>query len=348
MCPLCLLQVGHTHNQLDGSFGVLSRHVYGRQCGGTTARDILSFSGFEKVCRDVFGDRLVGVPRIRGVYDWKAFLKPVRPRTSDRDIQTQFGLQFRASEDGTQILVRSKKACSLQVPFGPWNQMLPHPGRPDAIPNRDTVPPVCGPSPWPEFQTQIVPTLDKFYAETYRHPVCIPVQDRQEMRVFLADGPAAATPPGWIEWGTPPAAVEEPAEPPVPAPNPRARRVWRPFLQPRTTRASAAAADNHLVNENSTAAAASNQDGNENSTAAAASNQDGNENSTVSQPIEFPHATGTWVAFQFGDEVFPGTITEVYAGEDLCRVQFTDGDEADYDKDEIHYAMQLYERDFNS
>ena len=334
MCPLCLLQVGHTHNQLDGSFGVLSRHVYGRQCGGTTARDILSFSGFEKVCRDVFGDRLVGVPRIRGVYDWKAFLKPVRPRTSDRDIQTQFGLQFRASEDGTQILVRSKKACSLQVPFGPWNQMLPHPGRPDAIPNRDTVPPVCGPSPWPEFQTQIVPTLDKFYAETYRHPVCIPVQDRQEMRVFLADGPAAATPPGWIEWGTPPAAVEEPAEPPVPAPNPRARRVWRPFLQPRTTRASAAAADNHLVNENSTAAAAS--------------NQDGNENSTVSQPIEFPHATGTWVAFQFGDEVFPGTITEVYAGEDLCRVQFTDGDEADYDKDEIHYAMQLYERDFNS
>ena len=42
-------KVGHTHNQLDGSFGVLTRHVYGRQRGGTTGRDLLSFSGFEKV-----------------------------------------------------------------------------------------------------------------------------------------------------------------------------------------------------------------------------------------------------------------------------------------------------------
>ena len=48
---VCLshMQVGHTHNQLDGSFGVLCRHCYGRQCGGTTARDLLSFSGFKKV-----------------------------------------------------------------------------------------------------------------------------------------------------------------------------------------------------------------------------------------------------------------------------------------------------------
>ena len=42
-------QVGHTHNQLDGTFGLLSRHVYGRQCGGTTAVDLLSFSGFYEV-----------------------------------------------------------------------------------------------------------------------------------------------------------------------------------------------------------------------------------------------------------------------------------------------------------
>ena len=50
ICPLCLLQVGHTHNQLDGTFGLLSRNVYGRQCGGTTARDLLSFSSFKAVC----------------------------------------------------------------------------------------------------------------------------------------------------------------------------------------------------------------------------------------------------------------------------------------------------------
>ena len=40
-------KVGHTHNILDSTFGVLSRHVYGKH--GTTARDLLSFSGFDTV-----------------------------------------------------------------------------------------------------------------------------------------------------------------------------------------------------------------------------------------------------------------------------------------------------------
>ena len=39
--------VGHTHNTLDSTFGVLSRHVYGKH--GTTARDLLSFPGFDSV-----------------------------------------------------------------------------------------------------------------------------------------------------------------------------------------------------------------------------------------------------------------------------------------------------------
>lgn len=43
--------MGHTHIRLDGSFGVLTRHVYGSQRGGTTGRDLLSFSGFDKVTR---------------------------------------------------------------------------------------------------------------------------------------------------------------------------------------------------------------------------------------------------------------------------------------------------------
>jgi len=46
---IILFQVGHTHNQLDGSFGVLSRHVYGSQRGGVTGIDLLSFSGFDQV-----------------------------------------------------------------------------------------------------------------------------------------------------------------------------------------------------------------------------------------------------------------------------------------------------------
>ena len=38
-------RVGHTHNTLDSTFGVLSRHVYGKH--GTTARDLLSLPGFD-------------------------------------------------------------------------------------------------------------------------------------------------------------------------------------------------------------------------------------------------------------------------------------------------------------
>lgn len=39
--------VGHTHNTLDATFGVLSRHVYGKH--GTSARDLLSLLGFDRV-----------------------------------------------------------------------------------------------------------------------------------------------------------------------------------------------------------------------------------------------------------------------------------------------------------
>ena len=41
--------VGHTHMQLDSSFAVLARFIYGKTSGGTTACDILSFTGFVKV-----------------------------------------------------------------------------------------------------------------------------------------------------------------------------------------------------------------------------------------------------------------------------------------------------------
>ena len=60
----------------------------------------------------------------------------------------------------------------------------------------------------------------------------------------------------------------------------------------------------------------------------------------------FPYPVGTRVAVQFGDDCYAGQITKLYPGEDLCHVVFTDGDEADYDADQITYAQQLYERKF--
>ena len=60
----------------------------------------------------------------------------------------------------------------------------------------------------------------------------------------------------------------------------------------------------------------------------------------------FRYALGTWVAFKFGDDTFAGTITKIYPGEDLCQVTFSDGDQGDYDSDEIQYAMGLYAHTF--
>ena len=60
----------------------------------------------------------------------------------------------------------------------------------------------------------------------------------------------------------------------------------------------------------------------------------------------FPYPVGTWVAVQFGDDYYSGQITKLYPGQDLCHVVFTDGDEADYEADEITYANQLYNQQF--
>ena len=57
-------------------------------------------------------------------------------------------------------------------------------------------------------------------------------------------------------------------------------------------------------------------------------------------PFRYP--LGTWVAFAFGGETYAGTITKIYPGEDLCQVTFSDGDQGEYDSDEIQYAMGLH------
>ena len=57
---------------------------------------------------------------------------------------------------------------------------------------------------------------------------------------------------------------------------------------------------------------------------------------------------GTWVAFDFGDKTFAGQVTKLYPGEDLCSVRFTDGDNGDYDADEIQYATELYAYKFRA
>ena len=180
---------------------------------------------------------------IRGVHDWKNLVSACRPRSADENIQMQFSLQLRARADGT-IDVRSKSAVSASVPWNPWYQMMPHPQVSEAdLPPSDKVPELAPNKPWPQFQDQIVPCLKKFYSRTFRHPVHIPPDERQEMLQFLRNGPAPPSAPAWIQWGdnnageTPAAATDANHREAGPAttsgpPELPSKKVYRAFLAP--------------------------------------------------------------------------------------------------------------------
>ena len=231
-----------------------------------------------QICSQILDTRFAGITKILGVWDFKTFLEDIRPRSASKGIQSKYSLQFKVAEDGGKIMVRHKGAVDVRVAFGPWKVMLPDPRRPDAIPHRDTVPPVAEGRDWPEFEALIVPTLRLFYNDAFEHPVHIPDADKEEMLAFLDRGPDPPAPPEWIVWGD----------------------------------------------------GGSDSDGD--------SDGDGDA-------AEFPFPVGTWVAFEFDDGTYPGIIQKVWHA-DLCRVDFADGDKADYDADEITYAEQLYRRDF--
>ena len=61
---------------------------------------------------------------------------------------------------------------------------------------------------------------------------------------------------------------------------------------------------------------------------------------------DFPFPLGTPVAVDFTNGIYAGKITELYPGEDLCTVTFTDNDFADYDAGQVKYAVDLYEQEF--
>lgn len=173
--------VGHTHNILDSTFGVLSRHVYGKH--GTTARDLLSFSGFDAICKEVFEAQLKAIVDIRAVHDFDSFLKEYRPKSEDRNIRKQFAFTFEVRAN-RQVYVRSKARCAASKPWGPWFQILPHPDAVGAVHSPETVPPMAASKPWPKWTTEVVPGLTKFYNRELVHPVSISARDVGEMSEY--------------------------------------------------------------------------------------------------------------------------------------------------------------------
>ena len=215
---------------------------------------------------------------------------------------------------------RYKDAVDVRVPFGPWKVMLPDPRRPDAIPNRDAVPPVAESKDWPEFEDWIVPTLRDFYNDAFEHPVHIPAADKEEMLAFLERGPDPAAPPGWIVWEDAVADADAGAD---------------------GDAGAGADADASAGGDAGAGAAADASAGGD------AGAGPGADPGAEAGAAEFPFPVGTWVAFKFPDGTYTGVISKVWNA-DLCKVEFSDGDTGDYDGDEIHYAVQLYKRDFGS
>ena len=73
----------------------------------------------------MLGDRLIGIPELRAVYDFDVFLRGYRPKTVDRDITVQYRLVFEVREG--EIFTRTKGGVRTGAPWGPWAKMLPCP-----------------------------------------------------------------------------------------------------------------------------------------------------------------------------------------------------------------------------
>ena len=150
---------------------------------------------------------------------------------------------------------------------------------------------------------------------------------------LLNDGPPPHAAPAWIRWALGPDApvVHESADDVPDVEEEDEEDRWVPFLQPRRKRARGQTQTNVVP------------DGDDSSDSSVDSGSE-----TPEEPC-FPYPCGTKVARDFGEAhgVFEGFILDHYADDPtLCIVRYTDGDEEDMDKDEVSYAVELYQREF--
>ena len=187
----------------------------------------------------MFGEQFGGTIDFRGVHDFDTFCRDYRPRSADRNIRKQFSLEFECREDG-KIFIRSKKHCGANIPWGPWAQILPFPGREEVeLHPPATCPALAAAKPWTDFEEVLAPLLLKFYERETRHPVTIPERDLEEMRAILNNGFDDVQAPDWIDWDTPvagdsdtPGEEEESSEPEPSSDD----NEWVPFLAPKRRR----------------------------------------------------------------------------------------------------------------
>ena len=96
--------VGHTHNELDAIFGLLSKFIYGNHANGDSRKNILSFDAFDKVMYERLENYLKVVEDINRVYDFDSFVANYRPSTADQtvNIQRHFRRALHFDTEGTK------------------------------------------------------------------------------------------------------------------------------------------------------------------------------------------------------------------------------------------------------
>ena len=141
--------------------------------------------------------------------------------------------------------------------------------------------------------------------------------------------PPAQLDPEWIEWDVDLPSLTTDGEDDEPEEDdPYEDDEWEPFLQPSRKRARTVTDPVEESEEEE---------------------EDEEEvEDTEEEAGSFPYPVDTKVARDFGEHgIFWGVIEKHYPDDpNLCLVRFTDGDREDLDREEVEYAVQLYEKEF--
>ena len=346
-------KVGHTHNELDAIFGLVSIWIYGKHACGDSRKNILSFTSFKTMVGNILSRYVKEFEDIHAAYDFDSFVKGYRPSAADTGIQRHFSIQFQLRSDPTpQVYVRSKPAVGAKTLWSDWTQLYPSPLTVEVpTPHLPTVTPlVAANKETPEFQEKVVPTLKSFYDGSMKHGIKIPREDREEMLHYLEHGPGNGpeTPPTWINWSdnqttTATTGDDDESSSSSVSDEEDTDGPYVPFAhipKNKNGKKCRCGSDTHLTTNHSACPLNKKR----RRTTPSEDDSDSDESNTT-----FPYPVGTRVAMSFESGVFAGEITQLYDDDPtIAMVTFTDGDKKDLDVEETQYAVELYKQDFES
>ena len=94
--------VGHTHDELDATFGQASQETYGTHSRGDSRRDILDFQDLHNFMHGCFEGRLKAFEHLQGTWNWDDFIRPYK-NNAIKGIQKHFAMQLQVRNKHTHV-----------------------------------------------------------------------------------------------------------------------------------------------------------------------------------------------------------------------------------------------------